>query len=128
MLKKHLKKIVSLVLVTMMAIGMSITAIAAEPYQNELEAVMDTSPADSGQVTHYDTTTGEMLVEDGELLTFDEVAIPVPKGSADTPSERGIEIYAQLTVKTALYVRPTLSGALSLKKSCCETCGKPFSM
>ena len=93
MLKKHLKKIVSLVLVTMMAIGMSITAIAAEPYQNELEAVMDTSPADSGQVTHYDTTTGEMLVEDGELLTFDEVAIPVPKGSADTPSERGIEIY-----------------------------------
>lgn len=64
MLKKHLKKIVSLVLVTMMAIGMSITAIAAEPYQNELEAVMDTSPADSGQVTHYDTTTGEMLVED----------------------------------------------------------------
>ena len=43
MLKKHLKKIVSLVLVTMMAIGMSITAIAAEPYQNELEAVMDTS-------------------------------------------------------------------------------------
>ena len=29
MLKKHLKKIVSLVLVTMMAIGMSITAIAA---------------------------------------------------------------------------------------------------
>ena len=25
--------------------------------------------------------------------TFDEVAIPVPKGSADTPSERGIEIY-----------------------------------
>ena len=33
MLKKHLKKIVSLVLVTMMAIGMSITAIAAEPYQ-----------------------------------------------------------------------------------------------
>ena len=42
MLKKHLKKIVSLVLVTMMAIGMSITAIAAEPYQNELEAVMDT--------------------------------------------------------------------------------------
>ena len=71
MLKKHLKKIVSLVLVTMMAIGMSITAIAAEPYQNELEAVMDTSPADSGQVTHYDTTTGEMLVEDGELLTFD---------------------------------------------------------
>ena len=93
MLKKHLKKIVSLVLVTMMAIGMSITAIAAEPYQNELEAVMDTSLADSGQVTHYDTTTGEMLVEDGELLTFDEVAIPVPKGSADTPSERGIEIY-----------------------------------
>ena len=93
MLKKNLKKIVSLVLVTMMAIGMSITAIAAEPYQNELEAVMDTSPADSGQVTHYDTTTGEMLVEDGELLTFDEVAIPVPKGSADTPSERGIEIY-----------------------------------
>ena len=80
-------------LVTMMAIGMSITAIAAEPYQNELETVMDTSPADSGQVTHYDTTTGEMLVEDGELLTFDEVAIPVPKGSADTPSERGIEIY-----------------------------------
>ena len=79
MLKKHLKKIVSLVLVTMMAIGMSITAIAAEPYQNELEAVMDTSLADSGQVTHYDTTTGEMLVEDGELLTFDEVAIPVPK-------------------------------------------------
>ena len=77
MLKKHLKKIVSMVLVTMMAIGMSITAIAAEPYQNELEAVMDTSPADSGQVTHYDTTTGEMLVEDGELLTFDEVAIPV---------------------------------------------------
>lgn len=74
MLKKHLKKIVSLVLVTMMAIGMSITAIAAEPYQNELEAVMDTSLADSGQVTHYDTTTGEMLVEDGELLTFDEVA------------------------------------------------------
>ena len=61
MLKKHLKKIVSLVLVTMMAIGMSITAIAAEPYQNELEAVMDTSPADSGQVTHYDTTTGEIL-------------------------------------------------------------------
>lgn len=55
MLKKHLKKIVSLVLVTMMAIGMSITAIAAEPYQNELEAVMDTSLADSGQVTHYDT-------------------------------------------------------------------------
>ena len=54
MLKKHLKKIVSLVLVTMMAIGMSITAIAAEPYQNELEAVMDTSLADSGQVTHYD--------------------------------------------------------------------------
>ena len=96
MLKKHLKKIVSLVLVTMMAIGMSITAIAAEPYQNELEAVMDTSPADSGQVTHYDTTTGEMLVEDGELLTFDEVAIPVPKGSADTPSERGIEIYLEL--------------------------------
>lgn len=85
MLKKHLKKIVSLVLVTMMAIGMSITAIAAEPYQNELEAVMDTSPADSGQVTHYDTTTGEMLVEDGELLTFDEVAIPVPKGSAVLP-------------------------------------------
>ena len=68
MLKKHLKKIVSLVLVTMMAIGMSITAIAAEPYQNELEAVMDTSPADSGQVTHYDTTTGEMLVEDGQFL------------------------------------------------------------
>lgn len=93
MLKKHLKKIVSLALVTMMAIGMSITAIAAEPYQNELEAVMDTSPADSGQVTHYDTTTGEMLVEDGELLTFDEVAIPVPKGSADTTSEHGIEIY-----------------------------------
>lgn len=57
MLKKHLKKIVSLVLVTMMAIGMSITAIAAEPYQNELEAVMDTSLADSGQVTHYDTYT-----------------------------------------------------------------------
>lgn len=57
MLKKHLKKIVSLVLVTMMAIGMSITAIAAEPYQNEMEAVMDTSPADSGQVTHYDTYT-----------------------------------------------------------------------
>ena len=99
MLKKHLKKIVSLVLVTMMAIGMSITAIAAEPYQNELEAVMDTSPADSGQVTHYDTTTGEMLVEDGELLTFDEVAIPVPKGSADTPSERGIEIYLVLELK-----------------------------
>jgi len=69
MLKKHLKKIVSLVLVTMMAIGMSITAIAAEPYQNELEAVMDTSPADSGQVTHYDTTTGEMLVED-QVLRF----------------------------------------------------------
>ena len=95
MLKKHLKKIVSLVLVTMMAIGMSITAIAAEPYQNELEAVMDTSPADlqGGTGLDYDTTTGEMLVEDGELLTFDEVAIPVPKGSADTPSERGIEIY-----------------------------------
>ena len=37
-------------------------------------------------------------------------------------------IVAQLTVKTALYVRPILSGALSLKKSCCETCGKPFSM
>ena len=37
-------------------------------------------------------------------------------------------LLAQLTVKTALYVRPTLSGALSLKKSCCETCGKPFSM
>ena len=68
MLKKHLKKIVSLVLVTMMAIGMSITAIAAEPYQNELEAVMDTSPADSGQVTHYDTTTGEMLVALRKIL------------------------------------------------------------
>ena len=36
--------------------------------------------------------------------------------------------FAQLTVKTALYVRPILSGALSLKKSCCGTCGKPFSM
>ena len=36
--------------------------------------------------------------------------------------------FAQLTVKTVLYVRPILSGALSLKKSCCETCGKPFSM
>lgn len=36
--------------------------------------------------------------------------------------------FAQLTVKTALYVRPILSGALSLKKSCCETCEKPFSM
>ena len=99
MLKKHLKKIVSLVLVTMMAIGMSITAIAAEPYQNELEAVMDTSPADSGQVTHYDTTTGEMLVEDGELLTFDEVAIPVPKGSADTPSEELKFILSVLELK-----------------------------
>ena len=34
MLKKHLKKIVSLVLVTVMAIGMSVTAIAAEPSTN----------------------------------------------------------------------------------------------
>ena len=49
MLKKHLKKIVSLVLVTMMAIGMSITAIAAEPYQNELEAVIDNSPLIPGK-------------------------------------------------------------------------------
>ena len=38
MLKKHLKKIVSLVLVTMMAIGMSITAIAAEPIGTVLSA------------------------------------------------------------------------------------------
>ena len=97
MLKKHLKKIVSLVLVTMMAIGMSITAIAAEPYQNELEAIMDTSPADSGQVTHYDTTTGEMLVEDGELLTFDEVAIPVPKGSGMFSTQSQTVIWVRLT-------------------------------
>ena len=39
-----------------------------------------------------------------------------------------IRHWYQLTVKTALYVRPILSGALSLKKSCCETCGKLFSM
>lgn len=37
MLKKHLKKIVSLVLVTVMAIGMSVTAIAAEPSTNGIE-------------------------------------------------------------------------------------------
>lgn len=53
MLKKHLKKIVSLVLVTMMAIGMSITAIAAEPYQNELEAVMDSIDRPMGEVSKF---------------------------------------------------------------------------
>lgn len=90
---KSMKKIVALLLSAIMLFSMATTAFAAEPYQNELEAIMDTSPADSGQVTHYDTATGEVLVEDGELLAFDEVAIPIPKGSADTPSERGIEIY-----------------------------------
>ena len=79
---KRMKKIVALLLSAIMLFSMTTTAFAAEPYQNELEAIMDTSPADSGQVTHYDTATGEVLVEDGELLAFDEVAIPIPKGKA----------------------------------------------
>ena len=79
-----MKKLLSIILAFIMLLSLSTTAFATD-VNDEIEAIADTSPMSSGEALYLDANT-----EEGELLTFDEVAIPVQTESGNS---RGIEIY-----------------------------------
>lgn len=88
-----MKKCLSIFLSIIIVISLAMPALATNSTTNEIEAIADSSPRESGEVVHYNTTTGETLIEDGELLTFDDITITIPKSSSGSPNARGLEMF-----------------------------------
>ena len=90
-----MKKLVSLFLSIAVALSLTIPSFASdmEKSNNGIEAIADTSPRESSQVVHYNAETGETYIEDGELLTFNDIVIPVTQISSDSVSEQSEDSY-----------------------------------
>ena len=90
-----MKKLVSLFLSIAVALSLTIPSFASdmEKSNNGIEAIADTSPRESSQVVHYNAETGETYIEDGELLTFNDIVIPITQISSDSVSEQSEDSY-----------------------------------
>lgn len=81
-MRKFLSAIFSLVMV--FTLSTSAFAASENTNYNEIEAIPDTNFTTTSEAIYFDENT----VEDGQLVTFDDVKITVPSNG-----ERGIEIY-----------------------------------